>query len=68
MLSEQQGHLQEIAKLTDQITIFPNLENEPLKRLHDYIEGIDPESISPRDALDRLYELRQLLELTDSDV
>ncbi len=64
----EQGHLHEIAKSTDQITLFSDPENHPLRRLRDYIEGVDPESISPREALDRLYELRQLLEPTDSDV
>ena len=64
----EQGHLQEIARSTDQRTIFPNSENDPMRRLRDYIEEVDPESISPRDALDRLYEIRELLELTNSDV
>ena len=62
----EQGHLQDIAKSTDQLTIFPDPENIPLGRLRAHLEEIDPESISPRDALDRLYELRQLLELADS--
>ena len=62
----EQGHLQDIAKSTDQLTIFPDPEKDSLRRLREYLAGVDPESISPRDALDRLYELRQLLELTDS--
>jgi DNA mismatch repair protein MutS len=62
----EQGHLQDIAKSTDQLTIFPDPEKDSLRRLREYLVGVDPESISPRDALDRLYELHQLLELTDS--
>ena len=64
----EQGHLQDISKSTDQLTIFPDPDSEPLRRLRQYLEGIDPESISPRDALDRLYELRQLLEQNSSGV
>ena len=63
----EQGHLQDISKQTDQLTIFSDPDREPLKRLRQYLEGIDPESISPRDALDRLYELRRLLEQNGSD-
>ena len=64
----EQGHLQDIAKSTDQLTIFPDPENNLLGLLRSQLEEIDPESISPRDALDRLYELRQLLEPADSGV
>ena len=64
----EQGHLQDIAKSTDQLTIFPDPENNILRLLREHLEEIDPESISPRDALDRLYELRQLLEPADSGV
>ena len=62
----EQGHLQDISKQTDQLTIFSDPDREPLKRLRQYLERIDPESISPRDALDRLYELRRLLEQNGS--
>ena len=63
--SLEQGHLQEIARSTDQMTIFPDPENDPMRRVRDYIEAIHPESTSPREALEKLFELRQLLELTD---
>ena len=58
----EQGHLQHISNSTDQLAIFSDPDSEPLGRLRQYLEGIDPDSISPRDALDRLYELRQLLQ------
>ena len=62
----EHGHLKDIAESTDQLNIFPDPENIPLGRLRAHLKELDPESISPRDALDRLYELRQLLELADS--
>ena len=65
----EQGHLQDIAKSTDQLTIFPDPEHDSTETSPSTtLREIDPESISPRDALDRLYELRRLLELTDSGV
>ena len=66
--SLEHGHLQKVEKSTEQIPIFSDPKNDSLVRIRDHLEGIDPEAISPREALDHLYELRQLLELTDSDV